>query len=270
VRHKFLPIIACAALLLALYPSAAHAQRHRGRGGPVVVRPVIVRSPLLFGGYYGFGLYDQWYPYPYAYPIGYPIGPGLFGHNGFSSLRLQVTPREALVFVDGYSAGIVDDFDGVFQRLELIPGQHEIVVYQQGYRTHRENLYLTPGSSQSIRHTLVPLAPGETGEPQPVPVVPQGNMRGGAPWQGGAPQQGAAQQSGRFGTLTLRVQPGDANVSVDGESWRGPQSQNRLVIQLAEGPHQVRVEKPGFQPFTVDVDLKAGETTSFNVTLLTQ
>ena len=78
------------------------------------------------------------------------------------------------------------------------------------------------------------------------------------------------QQGARLGTLTLRVQPGDANVLVDGEAWRGPQSQNRLVIQLAEGAHQVRVEKPGFQPFTVDVDLKAGETTSFNVTLLTQ
>jgi hypothetical protein len=36
-----------------------------------------------------------------------------------SSLQLQVTPRETEVFVDGYFAGRVDDFDGRFQRLPI-------------------------------------------------------------------------------------------------------------------------------------------------------
>ena len=40
------------------------------------------------------------------------------------------------------------------------------------------------------------------------------------------------------------------------------------MIQLAEGAHRVRIEKPGFQTFAVDVDVRAGETTSFNVSLL--
>jgi hypothetical protein len=30
----------------------------------------------------------------------------------------------------------------------------------------------------------------------------------------------------------------------------------------------VRIEKPGFQTFAVDVDVRAGETVSFNVSLL--
>ena len=51
--------------------------------------------------------------------------------------------------------------------------------------------------------------------------------------------------SARLGTLVLRVQPGDASVLVDDEPWRGSQSQDRLVIQLAEGAHRVRVEKDG-------------------------
>ena len=34
------------------------------------------------------------------------------------SLRLKVKPREASVYVDGYFAGRVDDFDGMFQRLQ--------------------------------------------------------------------------------------------------------------------------------------------------------
>ena len=84
------------------------------------------------------------------------------------------------------------------------------------------------------------------------------------------PSAGVPFDPSRTGTLALRVQPGDATILVDGEPWKGPQSQDRIVIQLREGPHRVRVEKPGFQPFSVDVDVRAGETTSFNVSLLSQ
>ena len=53
-------------------------------------------------------------PYPYG---GYRIEPE-------SDLRFKVTPKEAAVYVDGYYAGVVDDYDGVFQRLHVTPGQH--------------------------------------------------------------------------------------------------------------------------------------------------
>jgi PEGA domain len=179
----------------------------------------------------------------------------------FSSVRIQVPQRDALVYVDGYAAGIVDDFDGVFQRLELVPGHHEIVVYMPGYRTLRQNLYLNPGSTHTIKHTLVPLGPGETGEPQPVP-------RAMPPVPGPPGPFPPAVVTQRDGTLLLRVQPGDASVYIDGEQWRGPQGQDRLVIQLATGSHRVRVERPGFQSFDVQVEVRAGETTAFSVTLI--
>jgi PEGA domain len=206
--------------------------------------------------------FSQWYPYPYP-PFGVPPG------NGAVSLRVQVTPREAQVFVDGFAAGVVDDYDGVFQRLRLIPGPHEIVVYHTGHRTFRQNIYYNPGSTHTIRYTLDRLMPGERQEPQPVPraLLPPP----GIPGQPGAPpnaESGRVPEGTRVGTLALRVQPGDATVAVDGEPWRGPQTQDRFVIQLAEGPHRVRIEKPGFQTFAVDVDVRAGETTSFNVSLL--
>ena len=208
----------------------------------------------------------QWYPYPN--PIfGFP--PGVYPHDGAVSLRLQVTPREASVYVDGYAAGVVDDYDGVFQRLRLVPGPHEIVIYHPGYRTLRQHIYYNPGSTHTIRQTLDALAPGDAPEPQPVPrpmpVFP------GVPGQPGVPpmtQGSRPPDDARAGTLALRVQPGDASVYVDGEPWRGPNTQDRLVIQLAEGSHRVRVEKPGFQTFSVDVDVRAGETSSFSVTLL--
>jgi PEGA domain len=273
VRHKHLTTLACAALVLALSTVPVEAQRHhRGGGGRVTV---VRHSPLLWGGgfysgfyhpyYLGFG---QWYPYPYP---GFGIPPGLYANDGAVALRLQVTPREASVFLDGYAAGNVDDYDGVFQRLRLIPGPHEIVIYHPGHRTLRQNIYYNPGSTHTIRHILEPLQPGETPEPQPVPrAVPP---YPGVPGQPGVPPAGEgnrAPHAARAGTLALRVQPGDATVLVDGEPWSGPKTQDRLVIQLSEGPHRVRIEKPGFQAFVVDVDVRAGETTSFNVSLLGQ
>jgi len=267
VRHKSFIIACCATLAVALSTIPAEAQRHgRGGGGHVTV---IRHSPLLWGGGFYSGFYNpyylgfgQWYPAPY--PYGFPGG--IYPHDSAVSLRLQVTPREASVFVDGYAAGVVDDYDGVFQRLRLVPGPHEVVVYHPGYRTLRQNIYYNPGSSHTIRQTLDPLPPGEMPDPQPVPrAMPA------MPTMPGAAAEGARTPDGaRTGTLVLRVQPGDATVLVDGEPWRGPQSQDRLVIQLAEGAHRVRVEKAGFQTFAVDVDVRAGETASFNVSLLSR
>jgi hypothetical protein len=79
-----------------------------------------------FGGYYG-GFYDPWYWGGYP---GYPGG----SYGGFDGqLRLKMKPRHASVHVDGYYAGVVDEFDGVFQRLHIEPGPHRIEVQADGY-----------------------------------------------------------------------------------------------------------------------------------------
>ena len=41
-----------------------------------------------------------------------------------SDVRVDVEPKEASVYVDGYFAGKVDEFDGAFQRLRVEPGEH--------------------------------------------------------------------------------------------------------------------------------------------------
>jgi hypothetical protein len=275
VRVKPFITIGCAAFMLAASTISAEAQRHHRGGGRVTV---VRHSPLLWGSgfysgfhhpyYFGFG-FGPWYPYGYPHPaFGYPAG--IYGDSAVS-LRLQVTPREALVYVDGYAAGVVDDYDGVFQRLRLVPGPHEIVIYHSGHRTLRQSIYYNPGSTHTIRYALEPLPPGETPEPQPVPrVMPAYPPAPGqtVPAQPGSADAGRGPDTTRMGSLALRVQPGDASVIVDGELWKGPQTQDRIVIQLPEGPHRIRVEKAGFQLFTVEVDVRAGETTSFNVSLL--
>jgi hypothetical protein len=67
-----------------------------------------------------------------------------------SSMRLQVKPRDTMVFVDGYFAGIVDDFDGAFQRLHVDAGQHSVQLFLPGHRLYTQDLYLQPGNSRPV------------------------------------------------------------------------------------------------------------------------
>ena len=200
-----------------------------------------------------------------------------------SDLRVNVKPNDASVFVDGYFAGQVDDFDGVFQRLHLEPGQHEIVVYLQGHRSIRERLYFSPNSVRKLSGTLDRLAPGESDEGPPVPLnPPQPPDPGRVPPAGGPlprrgppsppPDRGPGPGAGnpapsRVGTLSIRVQPGDAEVLIDGERWNIGSSNDRLLIQLSEGRHVVDVRKNGYRPFSTEVQMRGGETAPLNVSL---
>ena len=87
-----------------------------------------------YGSYYG-GFYDPWYGGGYGYPYGGYGYTQVTNLPGDGALRLKVKPRDAQVFVDGYYVGIVDDFDGVFQRLHLEPGPHRIEVRAPGFET---------------------------------------------------------------------------------------------------------------------------------------
>ena len=78
-----------------------------------------------------------------------------------SSARIQVTPRQTEVYVDGYLAGVVDDFDGFAQRLRVAPGEHVIELYLDGHKTIAQTILFAPGQSYRIRHAMEPLAAGE-------------------------------------------------------------------------------------------------------------
>lgn len=266
-RHPLLLSAASAAIVVALlWPSEAQAQRRR------VVRVAPARSIFFVGGYYS-PFYDPWCPhfwYPYGFypPYGYqgPYGP-------YASVRIQVTPREAEVFIGGYLAGTVDDFDGFFQRLRLDPGEHEIEIHLAGYRSVRQKLFLTPGGTFRVRHTLEPLQPGDTQDPRPTPppAAPGSAPRDRAPYGPGPrrdePRPSRSDERSAYGTLSIRVQPSDAEVVIDGERWEGPQADERLVVQVPAGPHRVEIRKDGYQTFSSDVQVRPGETNSLNVSL---
>jgi len=75
---------------------------------------------LYYGGYYG--MYDPWYGW---FPT-YAGSSSSRSTEGTGGIRLEVKPNNANVYVDGFFAGIVDDFDNAFQKLKLSPGPHRI------------------------------------------------------------------------------------------------------------------------------------------------
>ena len=292
--HKpFVLFAALTAILLVGTAASSEAQvRGRARGGSRVV--------VVGGGFYS--PYDD--PFFYADPwygqYGYPIRPYGYGDRTYepeASVRLEVKPKEAEVYVDGYYAGVVDDFDGTFQRLRIEPGEHELELWLDGYRTVRQTVYLTQDKTFRVKYQLERLASGQAPEPKPQPIdppqggnqpprrqqpmqqpmsrgpigrrmpppdqMPPDDPRGGG--QDNAPR--GRQGNGAYGSLAVKVQPGDAEISIDGEPWRGPGGQDRLVVEVAEGSHTVEIRKAGFRTYVTQIDVRRGQTTPLNVSL---
>jgi hypothetical protein len=70
-----------------------------------------------------------------------------------------------------------------------------------------------------------------------------------------------------FGALVFRVQPEGAEILIDGERWQGPAGEDRLVVQVAQGPHRIEIRKDGFVTFATEVSVRGGDTTPLNVSL---
>jgi hypothetical protein len=194
------------------------------------------------------------YPYP-------PYGWG-YRYDITGSARIQVTPKNAEVYVDGYFVGTVDDFDGALQRLHVEPGEHELQFHLVGYRTIREKVLFRPRTTLKIARTMEPLAAGETQEPRPKPdprARPDPEQRRLAAY--------GRRQSADFGTLVLRVKPADAVVVIDEEEWTLPEGEDRFFVDLREGPHRVQVRKEGFRTYERTIDVRRGETLTVNVSL---
>ena len=234
----------------------------------------LVAAPTIAGA--------QWIPigdrYPYPYPMNYD--------NLRAAIRVEVDQKDAEVYVDGYYAGIVDDFDGTFQRLRATVGAHRIVVRLEGFHRIQEDVYLTPDVVYRIRRTMRPLAAGEPQDPRPEPMVPPDatgpddfppmqmppdQRRPPDPrMPPGPPAPSRPADSSRYGTLVVRAQPDDAEILIDGEQWRGPEGDERLVVQLTEGRHRVEVRKAGFASFSTEIEIGRGETVPLNVSLSRQ
>ncbi|HMB80343.1 MAG TPA: PEGA domain-containing protein [Vicinamibacterales bacterium] len=130
---------------------------------------------LGFGYPYYYGAYG--YPYYGAYGYGYPYSSYGYGYGGYDpgayaapgyaapgyaapgyavrsgggygGVRIQGAPKDAQVYVDGYYSGIVDDYNGPYQRLDLPAGAHAIEIRTPG-GPMAFDVNVTPGQTLTI------------------------------------------------------------------------------------------------------------------------
>ena len=133
---------------------AAHPRQGRPSAGvavpraslPPTVPPV---TAVVVPGYYGGGYWPWGYAGlgfgSYFYDPFYAPAPPVYTTPLFSgAIRLKVKPRQAQVYADGYYAGVVDDFDGIFQSLRLEPGPHRLEIRAAGYEPLVLDLQIQP------------------------------------------------------------------------------------------------------------------------------
>jgi PEGA domain len=278
---RFLLILTFVLVAVAGFTAISDAQVRHVRSRVVVVGGYY--DPFFYSPYW----YDPWFaPYQWGW---YPPYRGAYLAPD-ASVKLEVKPNQAEVYVDGYYAGVVDDFDGTFQRLHVAPGQHELELYLDGYRPAKQQLYLTADKTVKVKYALEKLGAGEQAEPRPQPVNPPPAAQGppNAPnpppeaYPPSQPPRGPmgrrmpppppasdprGAQQGAYGSLAIRVQPDDAEISIDGEPWHGPGGQERLIVEVAEGSHTVEIRKSGYRTYVTQVEVQRGGTTPLNVSL---
>jgi hypothetical protein len=166
----FLTAIISGALVTTMSSTAVAAGAPHGFGGHPMGHAVVrgggwghpsieghVRSRVFVAPFYGYGSFGFdpfWYGPGWGY--GYPyVVPG--GETG--GLRLEVTPKTAAVLVDGYYAGVVDDFDGHFQHLDMTPGGHSIEIQQPGFQPLTFKAYVQPDHTSDYKGALAPVKP---------------------------------------------------------------------------------------------------------------
>ena len=82
-----------------------------------------------------------------------------------ATVRVDVVPKHAEVFVDGYFAGTSD-------RVQTTPDGHMITLFEPGYRTVTQSIYVAPGATVKLHSTMDWLPAGETSAPPPRPTTP--------------------------------------------------------------------------------------------------
>ena len=151
---------------------------------PVVVAPRVYAPKFYYGGYYGyrpgyrpyffqpwtrlsFGLFIGYpvrygYSYPYPVPVygyGAPSAPVYITptSTAYGGITLEISRREAEVYVDGQYIGQVRDFDGVGAPLNLIAGRHHVEVSAPGYAPLAFDVDVIPGQLVPYRGVMQPM-----------------------------------------------------------------------------------------------------------------
>jgi hypothetical protein len=230
---------------------------------------------------YGYG--------PYTYGYGY--GPRYYSvrhydRDGEGAIRVLVDPNKTRVYVDGYYAGTADDFDGMFQRLYVRSGRHQITLKLEGYKTRHFRVFVPFDDTVKIKLDMES-GTGEVeaedviGRPEDARGFEDERRQRATDWQrqrGHVPDADDADDAaddddaddtpdvrGEMAIVQLDVAPPDATVYVDGEfQGRGERVRS---LSLPPGKHRIEIVRPGYRTLEREIDVRAGSRTNLDLTL---
>jgi len=242
-------------------------------------------SPYRFYGYGygGFPYFDLYYgsgSYGWPYYYGGPYAGGYYSRYGYrgdyGSVRVLVDPSETRVYVDGSYAGMADEYDGLFQRLHVSPGRHELTLKLDGYQTHRMRVYVPYDGTLKLHHDMARGQGDESFEDLAGDRGAEGPRADLRERYDGARDDDADERYSprderrpardeRTGTLQLDVLPEGASIYVDGVFRGTGRSLRRL--ELSAGSHRVEILHPGMRTFERDVNVEEGESEDLEIEL---
>lgn len=90
--------------------------------------------------------------------------------NQLATIKINVNPSRAAVFMDNRFVGHVGEFEGLWRALQVVPGTHHIRIALPGYATFQTDINPLPGQKVEVKTDLVksatplsePLLKGET------------------------------------------------------------------------------------------------------------
>ena len=152
------------------------------------------------------------------------------GDSGW--LLVRTVPVAATVEVDGVNRGTTP-----LSISDIAFGEHEVVVSHVGYATMTQ--MVTFGPANTVVSLGVDLEPGVDRAAEIEPAPPAGPDPGG-------PVAG----------VTVESRPPGARITVDG----APLGVTPLLVSLAFGPHAIRLELEGYEPWMREVTVTASES----------
>jgi len=255
--------------------------------------------PFWWGGVLGWGwpfaYYGAWGPW--WDDGGWAYGPTAAGGAGYelTAVDTDVSPENALVYLNGTLIGIADDFDGNPDYLYLKPGHYRLDFRLPGYVA--QGIDVDAGAAERVP-VDIQLERDRSGRPveayQPPQGTPYGRVFG--PEFGSAagrvgsgpdpslrpelrrplaqppaspPPGSASGGSADLAALRVRATPDNAAVYLDGAfiGSAAELARMRRGIAVTAGRHRVEVMAPGHASKSVDVALAAGEDQSVGVDL---
>ena len=141
------------------------------------------------------------------------------------------------VWVDGQYVGYLQELKGSKQVM-LLPGDHQIVVRQNGFKDFAEEVHVQPGQKQVINVSM---------EKAPTGLLPDA-----------------------LATVKIDVDPSRAAVFIDGV-FVGHVGEFKGLARgmlIAPGTHKIRIALPGYQTFETDINPLANQKVEIKTDLV--